>query len=107
MLSTIALRPGAKDMSETRRFVGGVADGWAYELDEDCTSVQVKGRTPPPGLIVSEPRRSADVLVTYTRRAIVTPHGEFFYFAPDDWSDAQALQNLFELAPDATRPRAA
>jgi hypothetical protein len=93
-------------MGETRRFVGGLADGYAHELDEDCTSVQVNGSTPPPATVMSEPRRSADLLVTYTRRTVATGQGNFFYFAPEDWSNQQALQNLFEVAPDAKRPRA-
>ena len=42
-------------MGETRRFVGGLADGYAYELDEDCTSVQVNGSTPPGNSDVRTP----------------------------------------------------
>jgi hypothetical protein len=93
-------------MNETRRFIGGLADGYVYEVDEDCTSVQVKGSTPPPALVLVEPRRSADLLVTYTRRTVATQEGNFFYFAPNNWSDQQALRNLFELVPDAKQPHA-
>lgn len=84
-------------MAEEREylFVGGVAHGKRITAPAGMTKFMVQDTTLPSGGCVRDAPRTGREVVWYTRRVIGTPEGRVIYYAPEGWSDLQALQALF------------
>jgi hypothetical protein len=76
-------------------FVGGPAHGTRLAVPVGMTSFMVRNTSVPAGGCVRAVPRTGREVVMYTRRMISTTEGPVCYFAPDDWSDLQALERLF------------
>jgi hypothetical protein len=76
-------------------FNGGVAGGQRIATPVGMTKHRVPDtRVPAGGCVRAAPLTGREVII-YTRRTINTPVGRVHYFAPEDWADLQALEQLF------------
>jgi hypothetical protein len=84
-------------MAEEREylFIGGVAHGQRITTPVGMTKFIVPDTNMPVGGCVRAAARTGREVVLYTRRTISTPVGRMHYFAPEDWSDLRALEQLF------------